>query len=670
MANAGTLQIMVVADTAALAASMTAGVKSIGQLEASAKRLATQLLDEERVLRMGADAAYDYKLALAGVSKEQRDALRSQRESVNALRAEAEARRDLEDRQFAEFLKEEKAAKEASRVAQEELNATMVKGRAVADSVLTPVERYQKEVADLTKLLKQGAISQDVFNRAVAGAKGKMAAASAVEPWMDRLKKQFGARGPLKDLVELAVGGGAIAGISFLTSTIERATENAKTLSMEFRAGTKTTGEMVDESLKLIPIFGDIYAAGRNIREVITGEEAALARVRMQAELVAESYEKVRDIIRQIDDAQKDLAKGTKQIIDQTALDQAKQSADPTKAIRLQTKQEREALVAELGEARKALIQKVEASLLGPERNTNKEIQRLSRLRADIDETNASLREMATTLEQSGDVAGATDLLKQIRSTTDISSQIASLESLAASYQNTRDQVKGFDDETKKRLDAFDRNAQQQLRDALRGIEVKRMQAENAIIKSDGFAGLGKVLSMRVMDGLKSPLIPDTIRNGIGNALIVGGGKLSTTADAVAKSIKVVTDSLEDLDDFAKSIRETTKTPMEKFKEQMERIRQAFKADLIDRKTRDRAELAARPDLENAVRLPDFRVQFADFSQGGIGTGATDTMAAQIASAIGVNLKSDAEQKQLIELQKQVRELQELNRKVKVGSSN
>ena len=49
----------------------------------------------------------------------------------------------------------------------------------------------------------------------------------------ERLKRIFGARGPLKDLTELAVGGGAFAGISFLTSTLERSTGKAKDLVTE-----------------------------------------------------------------------------------------------------------------------------------------------------------------------------------------------------------------------------------------------------------------------------------------------------------------------------------------------------------------------------------------------------------------------------------------------------
>lgn len=58
------------------------------------------------------------------------------------------------------------AAQQADAEAGREWAAVQEKGRAVAESVQTPLEAYAARIAELTKLLEAGAISQTTFNRA------------------------------------------------------------------------------------------------------------------------------------------------------------------------------------------------------------------------------------------------------------------------------------------------------------------------------------------------------------------------------------------------------------------------------------------------------------------------------------------------------------------------
>lgn len=53
-------------------------------------------------------------------------------------------------------------------------NATLAEGAKLTQSLLTPTEKYEQELKNLDRLLKEGAISQETFNRATARAKASL----------------------------------------------------------------------------------------------------------------------------------------------------------------------------------------------------------------------------------------------------------------------------------------------------------------------------------------------------------------------------------------------------------------------------------------------------------------------------------------------------------------
>lgn len=100
---------------------------------------------------------------------------------------------------------------------------------------------------------------------------------------LDQIKSIFGPRGPVKGIAELFIGGGAIAGVGFITRGIANATDETRKLVEQFREGEITAEQLKIRLFEQIPILGNIFRAVGNIHEMVTGQEAA-ARALVRAE--------------------------------------------------------------------------------------------------------------------------------------------------------------------------------------------------------------------------------------------------------------------------------------------------------------------------------------------------------------------------------------------------
>lgn len=86
---------------------------------------------------------------------------------------------------------------------------------------------------------------------------------------MDRLKGTLGGRGPLKDVLELAVGGGAVAGIGFAIRMQANLAKSLDEVSEAYMRGEKSAAGFAYEITKAVPILSamteTIEASGRTI---------------------------------------------------------------------------------------------------------------------------------------------------------------------------------------------------------------------------------------------------------------------------------------------------------------------------------------------------------------------------------------------------------------------
>ncbi len=118
---------------------------------------------------------------------------------------------------------------------------------------------------------------------------GLRGAVKSLENWERGLKAKLGPRSLLKDLTEIAVGGGAVAGVSFLGRELANASAKAVELSEAFHAGKISAGAMAEELARAAPLIGGYISFGRDLRELFTHEEQYAREAAEQTQKMADA---------------------------------------------------------------------------------------------------------------------------------------------------------------------------------------------------------------------------------------------------------------------------------------------------------------------------------------------------------------------------------------------
>ena len=142
-------------------------------------------------------------------------------------------------------------------------------GAITGDIVLNanPALKAEKQVAEGARQMKAGVENENA-----------QAARSVESQWkqtLGNLKGDFGKSSTLGQTMKLLAGGGAIMGISMVGSQLNAATKTMEELVTAFRMGKATAGEFTEKLLGSLPVLGQFWEAGRNIREMLLGEAAA-----------------------------------------------------------------------------------------------------------------------------------------------------------------------------------------------------------------------------------------------------------------------------------------------------------------------------------------------------------------------------------------------------------
>jgi hypothetical protein len=100
-----------------------------------------------------------------------------------------------------------------------------------------------------------------------------------VERSVDRLKARFGPRSFMKDLTEIAVGGGALAGIGFVGRTFAELTKGVTGFADKLAEGKTSTVELVAELAKGLPIVGGFAQGFEAILLSVTGIGSEMKKI-------------------------------------------------------------------------------------------------------------------------------------------------------------------------------------------------------------------------------------------------------------------------------------------------------------------------------------------------------------------------------------------------------
>lgn len=101
-----------------------------------------------------------------------------------------------------------------------------------------------------------------------------------------------GGGGGVADALFSLMGAGATGiGIDFVGRMLKDAAVEAANLKKEFNEGAIGVGDIVERGAAAVPIFGQMWQAGRAIRELFTGEAAAAEQINREAKLTVDLFD-------------------------------------------------------------------------------------------------------------------------------------------------------------------------------------------------------------------------------------------------------------------------------------------------------------------------------------------------------------------------------------------
>lgn len=151
-------------------------------------------------------------------------------------------------------------------------------------------------------------------------AAGLKRAQADVGGFLKNVKGQLGEESALGGAFKALKGAGAVAGLALASNALRDATGRAVELRDALNSGAMSAGEVADQMARALPVVGGIYAAGRNIRELLTGEQAAVEAIRKEAELTNQIIDARRSIMKTANAGQAEMLKLTQQLRRETAL--------------------------------------------------------------------------------------------------------------------------------------------------------------------------------------------------------------------------------------------------------------------------------------------------------------------------------------------------------------
>lgn len=115
-------------------------------------------------------------------------------------------------------------------------------------------------------------------------------AAAKLESFEGQIKGIFGPRSLLKDAAEIALGGGAVAGVTFAAQAVGDAAKKIAELNAQFNDGQLSAAEYTGEIARSIPVLGQMVTMFDEIGAAITGQGAELAKLTEENKRAAEAW--------------------------------------------------------------------------------------------------------------------------------------------------------------------------------------------------------------------------------------------------------------------------------------------------------------------------------------------------------------------------------------------
>lgn len=131
---------------------------------------------------------------------------------------------------------------------------------------------------------------------------------------LDVLKKGLGEDSKFGGVFKILAGTGAVAGLALAGRLLSEVTAKAVEMRDAFADGSKSAAEVADELARSVPVFGEIYKAGRDIRELFSGSQAETNKILEDAKRLDSVYEDQKKSVKEIHDYHKRTADIVRQL--------------------------------------------------------------------------------------------------------------------------------------------------------------------------------------------------------------------------------------------------------------------------------------------------------------------------------------------------------------------
>lgn len=177
----------------------------------------------------------------------------------------------------------------SAQTATKQLNAE-IQATAKASSTAQTLPTLQKEVAQATREAAQA-------NRDEATAANEAKSAhEGLEATLERTKETLGRRSLAHEALELLTGGGTVAVLGLAGGILKDSTQRMIELRDRARETAMSSGQITEELAGSLPVLGSIWQAGRNIRELFSGEAGIAKGIQEAAQRADEVTASVRAV--------------------------------------------------------------------------------------------------------------------------------------------------------------------------------------------------------------------------------------------------------------------------------------------------------------------------------------------------------------------------------------
>jgi hypothetical protein len=432
------------------------------------------------------------------------------------------------------------------------------------------------------------------------------------------LKSNFGKSSTLGQSLKLAAGGGAVGALTAAARQVQGFADELAHMRAEIDAGNASFVDMADQGARALPIIGAFYSAGRSIREAIMGEQSALDTANRETDSYNKTIEHAlerrseilrhhNELIREFADIQRTAEQGT-----------ALAGADDAKKKVLEIQFDAE-------NRKKALQDKID---------TSEDFKKIPKLQQQLDMFNQSIAQNAQQIADAQAKAAA--LAKEQRASATpgyyerelgaYAHYIAQLEDqgqqLARSAQPLRSELATLSDSMKKDQAAAN-------------------QAKAAIDQE----AKAKLDAMRAAD------FSAAVAKKIGAI----GHQWMEAAKPAEEFVKGILDSAQRMKEEGKSLKESLRTPTEKYNDTLEHLKVLFRGGNIDPGTLARGSLKALEEYQQAKKPPTLKAVQAEELRGEKYLTAADADGGQKEANALAKKQLEAQLKQLGLTEKQIK---------------